>query len=426
MRLARPIGVAAVLLLASTAAGAASPFSAALCSRAGAAHLDHWTLLPQVAILSCYAVGFANHLQERRPNADEIWRIASFLGGMLVLLVALQPPLRMLSHQLFSVHMVQHMLLMLGAAPLLVLSRPGGIFRNALPLGWRAWLARAANVAPIRHGRQWLAHPLSIWLAFCGGFMFWHAPGPHAWGMDGAALGLVEYLTFLVTSIGFWWIVTAAPDRNPLGHGGRLIFLTTAAVVIDLPGALMVFAPQPLYPQHAAGAEAWGLTPLEDQQLAGLIMWVPGGIAFVAVAGLLFLQWLQDAEKRAFTLVRQSPPAVALLLCAGLLLAGCSRSQSEPLSQFGDAQHGAELIVSYGCGGCHSIPRIADAKGNVGPPLDHIGTRTYIAGVLRNSPENLSLWIRDPQQIVPGNAMPQMNISAEDARDITAFLRTLK
>ena len=166
---------------------------------------------------------------------------------------------------------------------------------------------------------------------------------------------------------------------------------------------------------------------MEDQQIAGLIMWVPGGIAFVGVAGLLFLAWLRDAEKRAVALFRQSAPAIALIFCAGVFLAGCSRSNSQPLPETdGNAQRGAELIESYGCGSCHTIPHIANATGNVGPPLEHIGTRTFIAGVLRNSRENLSLWIRDPQQFVPGNAMPQMNISAADARDITAFLKTLK
>jgi cytochrome c2 len=91
-----------------------------------------------------------------------------------------------------------------------------------------------------------------------------------------------------------------------------------------------------------------------------------------------------------------------------------------------DAKQGAALIRQYGCGACHTIPGIADAQGVVGPPLTKIAKRVYIAGMLRNTPDNLALWIRDPQEIVPGNVMPNMGIDAEQARDIAAYLATLR
>jgi cytochrome c1 len=84
------------------------------------------------------------------------------------------------------------------------------------------------------------------------------------------------------------------------------------------------------------------------------------------------------------------------------------------------------LIKEYGCGRCHLIPKITDATGNVGPPLLHVGTRTYLAGFINNSPANMALWIQDPQKALPGNAMPQMGVTPEDSRDITAFLYTLE
>jgi cytochrome c2 len=92
----------------------------------------------------------------------------------------------------------------------------------------------------------------------------------------------------------------------------------------------------------------------------------------------------------------------------------------------GDPQRGAQLITKYGCGSCHEVPGIPDATGLVGPPLDHFANRGYIAGVLPNSQTNLEKWIRHPQQVVPGNAMPDMGIDARDARDITAYLYTLR
>jgi cytochrome c len=115
------------------------------------------------------------------------------------------------------------------------------------------------------------------------------------------------------------------------------------------------------------------------------------------------------------------------LALACLFLAGCDAQSDRSLANAsGDPKRGMDLIKQYGCGGCHLIPGIADATGNIGPPLLHVGTRTYIAGFFSNSPENMALWIQDPQRALPGNAMPRMDITPQDSRDITAFLYTLK
>lgn len=111
-----------------------------------------------------------------------------------------------------------------------------------------------------------------------------------------------------------------------------------------------------------------------------------------------------------------------------LTLAGCSEPSDHDAmpNPVGDVKHGAALIKQYGCGECHVIPGIAGAEGVVGPPLTSIARRVYIAGVLRNSPENMMAWLQNPQQFVPGNAMPQMNVSAENSRDLSAYLFTLR
>jgi cytochrome c len=122
-----------------------------------------------------------------------------------------------------------------------------------------------------------------------------------------------------------------------------------------------------------------------------------------------------------------SPVAALILSLLSAELTGCGNGNAAGPDNFsGDARRGADLVRNYGCGGCHDIPGIANANGNVGPPLHRIGTRTYIAGFLQNSPENMTFWIEDPQNVLPGNAMPRMSIPHKDARDITAFLYTLK
>ncbi|MEO7057115.1 MAG: c-type cytochrome [Caldimonas sp.] len=92
----------------------------------------------------------------------------------------------------------------------------------------------------------------------------------------------------------------------------------------------------------------------------------------------------------------------------------------------GNAKRGPALIVAYGCAACHTVPGVRGADANVGPPLTRIGDRTYIAGMLRNSPANLVRWIRQPQAVIPGNAMPDMGVTEVDARDIAAYLYTLR
>ena len=92
----------------------------------------------------------------------------------------------------------------------------------------------------------------------------------------------------------------------------------------------------------------------------------------------------------------------------------------------GNPSRGAALIQYYGCGACHTIPGISGADALVGPPLDKMGRRVYLAGLLRNTPDNMVTWLRYPQRIVPGNAMPDMHLTEEQARDIAAYLYTLK
>lgn len=105
------------------------------------------------------------------------------------------------------------------------------------------------------------------------------------------------------------------------------------------------------------------------------------------------------------------------------LLAACSNNAQSPDA---DVSAGAALITKLGCGSCHSIPGIVGANGLVGPPLDHIASRQFVAGVLRNTPDNMVQWLRFPQKIVPGNAMPDLAIDEADARQLAAYLETLK
>lgn len=119
--------------------------------------------------------------------------------------------------------------------------------------------------------------------------------------------------------------------------------------------------------------------------------------------------------------------AVTLLTVLGLAGAfgSCGHSDSRPVSG-GDDSAGNRLLRTYGCGSCHAIPGVSGAKGHVGPPLNDFADRQYIAGKYPNTADNLIAWIMHPQQLDPGVAMPEMNVTNQDATDIAAYLYTLK
>jgi cytochrome c2 len=118
--------------------------------------------------------------------------------------------------------------------------------------------------------------------------------------------------------------------------------------------------------------------------------------------------------------------AAALLATAALAQAQSERAHPAWNVPGGDARRGHRLVAELGCGGCHTIPGVRNARGNVGPPLIAFGDRRFIAGMLENQPDNLIHWLQHPQSVVPGNAMPEMNVSQAQARDMAAYLYTLR
>lgn len=428
-----------LLLIAMPAAG----FPTVAQAHGAGTHGLVWNVEPWLVVALAlpslwYALGIARMRQEGAHETSGPARIAAFAAaptafaagpaafaaGMAVLAGALLSPLDTLGGELFSAHMVQHLLLMLAAPPLLVVSRPALVFLWAFPPRARKTIGRAWSAVGATRAIAVLMHPLLVWTAFCGLFVFWHIPAAYTFAFRDERIHALEHLSFLLSALAFWTIVIEPSGRRRLGYGTSLLFVATTAVLSGLPGALMILAPRPLYPVHAAGVAHWGLTLLQDQQLAGLIMWIPAGLAYLAAIAWLFVRWLAEAERRVS--LRQAALSPVLLLA--LLLAACSDQDggARAADVGGDAQRGAALIRQYGCGGCHVIPGIGGADGLVGPPLIKIGRRVYIAGVLRNSPDNLMAWLENPQQFVPGNAMPNMGIDRKDARDLAAYLYTLR
>ena len=229
------------------------------------------------------------------------WQPVAYVGGLLTLAVALISPLDALGSALLSAHMLQHLLLIAVAAPLLVLGRPTIALLWAVPTRERRQVGRWWGRAPVI-GSAWavLSLPLVAWLLHTTALWAWHAPPLYQAALDVAAIHGAEHVSFLGTALIFWWTVLApGPDgvlvsdgrRTAYGVGALSIFALT--LQSGLLGALMTFAPVPWYPAYAGRTTPWGLAPLADQQLAGLLMWVPGGMIYAAIALGLLAIWIR-------------------------------------------------------------------------------------------------------------------------------------
>lgn len=224
----------------------------------------------------------------------------SFLGAVLALVAALVSPLDALSEALFSAHMVQHLILMLIAAPLLVLSDYPVALLWALPRRWAHSLARRLNRSQSLN-RAWrlLTHPVTAWLLFTMALWTWHASALYEAALRDPTIHVVEHLVYLLTAMLFLYVLFQHTGPNHVRYGIAIPYLFATATQSGILGALMTFTTQPWYGYYATLVQAWGLTPLQDQQLAGVIMWIPGGAIFNLMTIGYFAAWLRALEQRA-------------------------------------------------------------------------------------------------------------------------------
>ena len=244
-----------------------------------------------------------------RGRGVAVWQAAAFAGGMLALVVALVSPLESLAEQLAWVHMVQHMILMMVAAPLLVLAAPVPVMLTALPQRWRQPVARAWHrVEAWPGGRYLLWNPVFTWLLYAAVNWIWHYPPFYNATLRSNFVHVFQHLTFFVAGLLFWRVVIDPLSSRRMDYGLGVVYLFTTAIHTGVLGIWMTFAPEPWYAEYLGRTEVWGFTPLEDQQMAGLVMWMPGGKMYAMVAAVIFWLWLRGWETGADR-VRVAPPA---------------------------------------------------------------------------------------------------------------------
>jgi putative membrane protein len=238
------------------------------------------------------------------------WEAWAYAGGWAALFVALASPLHPWGEVLFSAHMTQHEVLMVAAAPLLVLGRPVVAFLWAVPTSWARSLGEAAKASWFRRAWRALTNPLAAWAIHAAALWVWHVPAMFQATLQSDVVHTLQHVSFLGSALLFWWALVHGP-RGLMGYGAAVLYLFTTSVHSGVLGAFITFTGGVLYPAYSRTTASWGLTPLEDQQLGGLIMWVPAGLIYV-VAGLALLAgWMRESERRVLkrerTALRPAP-----------------------------------------------------------------------------------------------------------------------
>jgi putative membrane protein len=235
-----------------------------------------------------------------------VWRAGCYAVGIGALAIALISPVDGVSAALFSVHMVQHLLLVMLAAPLLVLGQPHIVLLWGLPRTSRRAIARAwRGAARLRSVWRLTSHPAAAWALHTAALWVWHAPRLYEAAVREEGMHALEHATFLLTALLFWWVLAGHRARRRLGFGAAVLYLFAASLQSVVLGALLALSRQPWYQVHFGTTAPWGLSPLEDQRLAGLIMWVPAGIVYIVALVPWVLDALEDRPEK------QATPALA-------------------------------------------------------------------------------------------------------------------
>lgn len=265
-----------------------------------------WTAWPRepivIALLAAsgvlYAIG-VRRLWRRSTPARTFARlqVGCFAAAWLVLFIALLSPIHELGEALFSIHMAQHELLMLIAAPLLVLGRPLVPMLIALPPRARSTVTSWTKRSGFRQFWYSITNPIAAWLIHGVVLWAWHVPVLYQATLESETVHGLQHTSFLISALLFWWALLDG-RYGRIGYGAAVLYVFTTAVHSGILGALFTFSTHLWYPAYQGRTLSWGLTAIQDQQLGGLIMWIPAGTVFVAF-GLWFLAaMLRESGKR--------------------------------------------------------------------------------------------------------------------------------
>lgn len=224
----------------------------------------------------------------RRPTRGQR---TAFYGGLAIMFFSLNGWLHDLSDvYLFSAHMLQHLLLALVVAPLLIMGTPGGMIRPLL------------SVPGVGAVVRWLTAPARCFAIFSVVVAGWHLPPLYNYALAHHPVHILQHLMFLAASVLMWWpVLSRVPELPRLNYPGQMLYLFLMSIPMAIVSVYLAYSNGLLYPMYASAPRIWGITPMNDQLIGGLIMWIPGGLFFYAIISVVFFRWQQrdGVESRA-------------------------------------------------------------------------------------------------------------------------------
>lgn len=252
-----------------------------------------------------------SQVRRYRPSARsrwrlaETWRLVAYWVGLVAIVLALLSPIDALGQQLFFMHMIQHLLLVMIAPPLLMVANPMPFVLWGLPTGLRRRVGGLFSQAlhresGFRRGLRTVTQPGIIWMIWVISLIGWHDPTMYNAALRYGWVHNVEHLTFFIASMLFWWRLTGAGPRLHKQSGllGRIGLVLAAVPPNMLTGIVLAFAEQGYYSYYEAVPRLWGLDVLTDQQIGGVIMWVPGSMMYIVAALILIGRFLSQEERK--------------------------------------------------------------------------------------------------------------------------------
>jgi putative membrane protein len=229
------------------------------------------------------------------------WRSVAYLSGLAVLWIALMSPIDVLSGQYFYMHMVQHLLLVMIAPPLLLVGNPMPMMLGGLPAGLRREIGRWLRPdSGFRRAVRTLTTPGLVWLYFVAVLVGWHEPQAYNLTLESELFHDLEHLSFFGTAVLFWWHVIGAGPRihRRLSRGVRIGYTLSVVPPNALTGITIAFASEPIYPYYTTVPRLGEMTVLEDQMLGGVLMWIPGSMMYIIAALILLAQIVRAEEQK--------------------------------------------------------------------------------------------------------------------------------
>jgi putative membrane protein len=275
----------------------------ALTAPAAFAHADHsdagaepWVAAALLIAGVLYLRGLYLLRRSAGVHRAAVIRTSALFGvGWLVLAGALVSPFAGATEGLFSAHMIQHELLMVLAAPLMVLGRPLAIWTWSLPPAWRRGAASPFRSRGFSRAWRFVSAPLPATVIHAIAIWLWHVPTLFEQAEASVVIHALQHSAFLGSALLFWWALLK-PGRES-GTGAAVLCLFVTMLHTGALGVLLTFSGEVWYPASTSHAATWGLAALEDQQLGGLIMWVPGGIPYIVAALALAARWFRSGAE---------------------------------------------------------------------------------------------------------------------------------